>query len=148
MCEQKFIIRELTPDDALGDVLYQLNPNVFYSIEDSAWEQFLIYYKYNPNLTIVVMVSEPGELILGCATLLIEHKIIHDFGKVAHIEDVVIHPDYQGKGYGKILVQTLMEKAKKEPGCYKVILDCDESKVPFYEKCGMKKKSIGMAHYI
>jgi len=32
-------------------------------------------------------------------------------------------------------------------GCYKIILDCSEKNVPFYEKCGFKKKEVQMAFY-
>ena len=32
-------------------------------------------------------------------------------------------------------------------GCYKLILDCSESNVKFYEKCGFKRKEIQMARY-
>ena len=36
----------------------------------------------------------------------------------------------------------------KELGCYKVILDCSQKNVPFYEKCGFKVKEVQMAVYI
>ncbi len=32
----------------------------------------------------------------------------------------------------------------KERGCYKVILDCAEHNVAFYEKCGLTKKEVQM----
>ena len=35
----------------------------------------------------------------------------------------------------------------KENGCYKVILDCDESNEKFYEKLGYQRKNIQMAIY-
>jgi glucosamine-phosphate N-acetyltransferase len=47
---------------------------------------------------------------------------------------------------GKILLQALKELAI-ELGCYKVILDCEEGKVQFYEKCGFKEKGRQMAFY-
>lgn len=140
-------IRELKCSDMdLQVILKELNHDICCFGND--WDNFFLHYSYNYNLTIYVMVILEGlsEITIGCATLIIEPKIIHNFGKVGHIEDVVIHPDYQGQGYGKILVQDIIEKAK-EQNCYKVILDCDEKKVPFYEKCGMKQKSIGMALY-
>ena len=36
-----------------------------------------------------------------------------------------------------------MEMAKQN-GCYKVILDCSESNVGFYEKCGFDNKGYQM----
>lgn len=32
----------------------------------------------------------------------------------------------------------------KEAGCYKVILDCAENNVAFYEKCGLTRKEVQM----
>ena len=41
------------------------------------------------------------------------------------------------------VIEALMEFAK-EAGCYKVILDCAESNVAFYEKCGLTRKEVQM----
>ena len=41
------------------------------------------------------------------------------------------------------LLETMTGYAQ-EAGCYKVILDCAESKVEFYEKCGFTKKEVQM----
>jgi glucosamine-phosphate N-acetyltransferase len=62
------------------------------------------------------------------------------------VEDVVINPAHRGQGYGRILMTTLVAKAK-EHGCYKIILDCDDTVRPFYESCGFKQKNIQMALY-
>lgn len=32
-------------------------------------------------------------------------------------------------------------------GCYKIILDCADHNVPFYEKCDFKKKEVQMVRY-
>lgn len=37
--------------------------------------------------------------------------------------------------------------AAKAAGCYKVILDCAERKVGYYEKCGLARKEVQMARY-
>jgi hypothetical protein len=41
------------------------------------------------------------------------------------------------------VVSDLLEFSKAA-GCYKTILDCSEDNVPFYEKCGLKKKEVQM----
>ena len=69
---------------------------------------------------------------------------MHHFGTVGHIEDVIILPSHQGKGY--ILVQHLVQLAKQEK-CYKCILNCDKENVTFYTKCGFHSKSEQMAIY-
>jgi glucosamine-phosphate N-acetyltransferase len=40
-----------------------------------------------------------------------------------------------GKGLGKGIIDFLTDVARRS-GCYKVILDCDESNTGFYAKCG------------
>ena len=36
----------------------------------------------------------------------------------------------------------------EQVGCYKVLLDCTEKNVPFYESCGMQKKELQMVKYL
>ncbi len=81
--------------------------------------------------------------IVGTASLFIEQKFLHKGGKVAHIEDVAVHPDFQRRGIGKALVGYLEEQAR-EKGCYKTILDCFDHLEVFYGKCGYRKYSIQM----
>jgi len=91
-------------------------------------------------------VSNNDENIIGSATILIETKIIHNFGKVAHIEDVIVDNNYRGKGLGKMLINTCINYAK-DHNCYKIILNCNDKNIPFYEKCGFSKKENEMALY-
>jgi glucosamine-phosphate N-acetyltransferase len=76
--------------------------------------------------------------VVGTASLLIEPKFIHNGGVTGHIEDVAVHPECQGRGIGALLVERLLEESRKE-GCYKVILDCADKVIPFYEKLGFHK---------
>lgn len=85
---------------------------------------------------IYVVQKQDGEII-GTATLLIEQKFIRQGGKVAHVEDVATRTGYEGKGIGKAIMTKLNEEAKKY-GCYKIILDCSDENVPFYEKTGFQ----------
>lgn len=84
--------------------------------------------------------------VIGTASMFIEQKAIHNFGKVAHIEDVVIREEYRGKHYGLFIINNLIDIAKNEK-CYKIILDCDKEHEKFYEKCGFLNKGNFMAIY-
>ncbi|MBI5732480.1 GNAT family N-acetyltransferase [Candidatus Jorgensenbacteria bacterium] len=90
-----------------------------------------------------IFVAEIDGKIVGTITLLIEHKFIHGGGKVGHIEDVATRKGWEGRGIGRKLVERAIEEARFEE-CYKVILDCSEDNVPFYEKCGARKHEISM----
>lgn len=41
------------------------------------------------------------------------------------------------------VIAALMAHAQSQ-GCYKAILDCSDSNVPFYEKCGFTQKEVQM----
>lgn len=94
----------------------------------------------------IVLVIEDQQKIICCGTILIETKLLHNLGKVGHIEDIITHSSYRGQGLGKKIIQSLVSYGK-DCGCYKVILDCNDTNIPFYEKCGFIKKENQMALY-
>ncbi len=94
-----------------------------------------------------VFILEDNNNIVGCVTILIEMKLLHGYSKVCHIEDVVIDNKTRGKGYGKFLINYIVEFVKNIPLVYKIILDCSDEKIGFYEKCGFIKKNNQMAIY-
>lgn len=82
-------------------------------------------------------------MIIGTGSILIEHKIIHNMGKVAHIEDIVIDEFYRGNGLARQLLEVLIDIAKYND-CYKIILNCSNDMINFYEKMGFIRQSNGM----
>lgn len=45
------------------------------------------------------------------------------------------------------LIDELVRVARQQ-GCYKVILDCAEHNIPFYEKCGLSRKEVQMVRSV
>lgn len=82
-------------------------------------------------------------IIVGTTSIFFEQKFINSGGIVGHIEDVAVHPDAQGSGTGSMLVREAIDLAKQK-GCYKVILDCADGVIPFYEKLGFYKWEMAM----
>ncbi|KDD76317.1 hypothetical protein H632_c271p1 [Helicosporidium sp. ATCC 50920] len=99
-----------------------------------------------PEYCVVVVEDPSKSLAVASATLLVELKFIRGAGKCGHIEDVVVHRDYRGHQLGRRLIDDLVQRAR-EQGCYKVMLDCSEDNVLFYEKCGFWKKEAQMVQY-
>jgi glucosamine-phosphate N-acetyltransferase len=95
------------------------------------------------NYRIIIAEDKQNRQVIGTATLLIEQKFIHNGGKAGHIEDVATRKGYEGKGIGKKVIEELI-KIATENGCYKVILDCNEKVMEFYEKTGFRKHAIMM----
>ena len=104
-----------------------------------------ILEKIKQNSNQIIQVAIDDKKIVGCITLLIEQKFIHDGGHIGHIEDVVVRKDYEGKGIGMKLVTSMLEYAKRK-NCYKTILDCKDDVKQFYERIGFKHESNGMRY--
>jgi len=85
--------------------------------------------------------------IVATGTILIECKLIRDYGKVGHIEDIVVDDKFRGYGLGKEMIRILTDYSMKN-GCYKTILDCSDENVGFYEKCGYERKGAQMSLYV
>ncbi len=89
------------------------------------------------------LVAERDGRIVGTVTLLIERKFIHDGGLVGHIEDVAVRKGHQRDGIGGALVRAAIAEARRA-GCYKVVLECSDDLVPFYEGLGLSRHSVSM----
>ena len=113
--------------------------------ENISYENFCQYINNHDNYHRIYVV-EIDNKIVGTGTLLIENKIIHNFGKVAHIEDVVVDQNKRNLGIGKTLIQYLINIAENI-GCYKIILNSNEKNINFYQKCGFVQKEYQMVKY-
>lgn len=88
------------------------------------------------HTTFLVVAREEGRAIaMG--------RALFDFGYTAYIGDVIVTPEYQGKGIGKYIVEALMKQvmAAAEPeDRIMFILGAAKGKEGFYEKLGFKKR--------
>ena len=151
---QRFFVRELREPDFYGGYAnllkegFQIDP---YSITIDDFRYFVHDQK---TKTFVVEDREKqigygsSDYIVASATILVEQKLIHNMGKVGHIEDVVVSSDLRGHGLGKLIVNRCIDYANDQ-GCYKCILDCAEENVAFYKKCNsdFQVKGVEMALY-
>ena len=85
------------------------------------------------NHLIYICKDIEKDKLVGIISVFIERKLIHNLGKVAHIEDLVVDKDERGKGIAQKLINKCVEYAKNE-NCYKIILNCNENLIKFYEK--------------
>ena len=144
----KIQIRKLSLKDYNKEYLYLLSQLTNLDIDSINYELFKSFVQsLNNNHIILVIEDEFKKCIIGTITLLIEQKLIRNFGKVLHIEDLVVDEDYRKKGIGKLLMQEAIKIANKNK-CYKIILNCDETIIPFYEKYNFKNKGAFMAYYL
>jgi len=88
-------------------------------------------------------VAMNNDQVIGTISVIIEPKFIRNGGHVAHIEDVAVRADCQLKGVGRALMEHA-EAVSVSHGCYKIILDCNESNVGFYQKLGYRRHEVEM----
>jgi glucosamine-phosphate N-acetyltransferase len=72
-----------------------------------------------------------------------QYKLSYHCGIAAHLEDVVVDPEYRKRGIGEELVVLAMHTAM-DKGCYKLMLTCYEKTIPYYEKLGFARHDFGM----
>ena len=68
-------------------------------------------------------------------------RLLWDGGYIAFLSDVIVDPEYQGQGIGRKLVESCIERLKKDmkPGFkVKLTLNSAKGKEPFYEKFGFR----------
>ena len=135
----ELIIRKIIESDLENGFLESLdNLREASNLEHNSAKSILEGILENENH--IVHVAELDGKIVGSTTLLIEQKFIHEGGLVGHIEDVVVKKEFEGQGIGMKLVLSLLDVAN-EKKCYKTILNCEDTLIPFYEKIGFKQKS-------
>lgn len=91
---------------------------------------------FNNSHTVVFVFDE--ETLVGFG------RAISDGEYQAAIYDVAVLPSYQGKGIGKMIIQTIVENI---PNC-NFILYASPGKEKFYEKENFKRMKTGMALFI
>jgi GNAT superfamily N-acetyltransferase len=89
-----------------------------------------------PDYAVYVAQCE-GEIV-GTFALLIMDNLAHCGAPSGVVEDVVVHPCWQGQGIGKAMMRFAMRKCA-EAGCYKLVLSSNVVREPahrFYESLG------------
>ena len=125
-------------DKGYLELLSQLTDTPFLTREE--------FNKILQNINSEIYVIEKDNKIVASGTLLIEKKIIHKGGLVGHMEDIVVDKSNRGDKLGQKIVNFLINKAK-EKGCYKIIADCKDELLAFYQKTGYERRGIQIAYY-
>ncbi len=137
-----FFIRKLLETDYEK---YKVLINGFRETDFTRAEYVTTLNNIQQNSDIWIVVNENE--IIGTGTILYETKFIHNISLYAHIEDIYVEEKYRKHGIGKLLVEHLVNEAKKRK-CHKVILDCNKSLESFYTKNNFRKNGSQMVIYL
>lgn len=101
-------------------------------------------FQAQPHVVGMVAVTEEhgAERVIGYGSLCVDIKIRG--GSIGHIEDIVVAPNFRGRGVGSLVVRSLMALAS-ERKCYKVALECRDEKKAFYAQMGFVHSGCGMS---
>ena len=104
-------IRKLKKNDYYKQYLNLLSQLTNYNIDTKT--NYKSFKKFINNKFQKIYVIEINKQIIASITLIIESKVIHNFKKVCHIEDLVIDKKWRGQGLSKKLIDFSRIKAKK-----------------------------------
>lgn len=86
---------------------------------------------------------ERGEMyILNDNGIKAECVVTDEGNKILEIKNIAVSPKFQKQGYGKILIEFLIEKYSENYSIIQAGTGDSPLTIPFYEKCGFKKSHI------
>jgi ribosomal protein S18 acetylase RimI-like enzyme len=115
------------------NIEWPLVPRILQSVE-MAFHEPDVHKKTFENSQVTVFVFD-DDILIGFG------RAISDGAKQAAIYDVAVQPEYQGKGIGKMIMESIMERL---PGC-NILLYANPGKEDFYKQLGFSILKTGMA---
>ena len=135
---EEVVIREATEQD-LPDILniYRvsgINDQESFTVDEAS--QHLALLKQYPSFRIFVALA--GKVIAGTYELMIMNNMAKRGLRSGIVEDVAVHPDFQGRGIGRAMMHHAQVECRKA-ACYKLTLSSNlkrEDAHRFYESLG------------
>ena len=112
-----------------------INKQKFHEIYDTIFKNSIIF--------VLVLNNK----IIASAKLIIDQKFFHKLAKYGHIEDVIVRSNQRGNGYGKQIINHIIDYCKKH-NFYKITLSCKENLIPFYKKNNFEVYQIHMSQLL
>ena len=137
-------IREIKKEDYYNsymELMFEFT-NYKHNLEYNDFCKYIDKIQSNNTNKIIIVYSKIENKIIGSGTIFIIEKLHNN--PIGQIEDVIITENYRKKGLGKVIIDRLIDIAINEMNCYKVILNCLDKNIGFYEKCGFKIAGVEM----
>ncbi|MDP3990746.1 MAG: GNAT family N-acetyltransferase [Candidatus Nealsonbacteria bacterium] len=98
-----------------------------------------IFRKITLNPVYWTIVAEKNNMVVGTATVLFQQEFFGNGTFMAHVENVVVHEKCSGQGIATMLMQAVDQEIRKR-NCFRVVLNCSDDNISFYEKLGYERK--------
>jgi glucosamine-phosphate N-acetyltransferase len=139
---ENIIMKEIENEDYYNgymDLMYEFT-NYKHNL---SYDDFVLYLnKMNINTKIIVIYSKNEHKIIGSGTIFKINKLHNN--PIGQIEDVIINNKFRGFGYGKLIINELINFGLNDFKCYKIILNCLDKNIQFYEKCNFQVAGVEM----
>jgi glucosamine-phosphate N-acetyltransferase len=138
----EYLIRKLSNNDYCQylELINDFRPSIFNENE----------FKENLNkinLSSDIWIIEKDNKLIATGTIIYENKFIFNICKCCHIEDICVKKGLRNFGYGKIMMNYLIDEAKKN-NCYKINLVCNKDTSKFYKSCNFEERGVQMSYLI
>ena len=140
------IIREIQNEDynrGYLDLMYEFT-NYKKNLSEEEFSSYIDNIYKNNTAKILVIIDPNDNKIIGAGTIFKIDKLHNN--SVGQIEDVIISEKYRNLGLGKILIKKLVNIGIYTFNAYKVILNCLEKNIGFYEKSNFKVVGVEMKY--
>ena len=100
-----------------------------------------LFDKINQYPNYKMYVACQGRSVIGTFALLVMDNLAHKGAKSGIVEDVVVSPEWQGRGVGRKMMELAMAECRKYD-CYKLVLSSNKKREDahrFYESLGFQR---------
>ena len=94
-----------------------------------------------------VFIAQRAGIAVGTYSFFVLPLLAHSGAPEAIVEDVAVHPEAQGQGIGRSMMEHAMQLAR-EAGCYKLALSSNQRREhahAFYERLGFARHGVSFA---
>ena len=112
--------------------------------KDVTYEYFKNYIDENKDKIRILVIYNHENKLIGAGSIFKLEKLHNN--PIGQIEDVIICEKYRGRGLGNLIIENLVNVGFNEFNCYKIILNCLDKNIGFYEKSGFEIAGVEMKY--
>jgi len=140
---ENFYIKEISDEEDHFNDYFDLMYEFSNYKKDVSYDYFKNYIKQNDKIKIIIINNNKNKII-GAGTIFKLEKLHNN--PIGQIEDVIISEKYRGLGLGKKIIKELVKIGIEDFKCYKVILNCLDKNIGFYEKSSFEIAGVEMKY--